>query len=148
MPPDDLPVNPTPPQPSDHEGIQFLRWSARLIGVLLAAFFLFMFIGESVETRDHYSPMDAMTVVRLAPAFAYAIAMFLAFKWERAAAILGGASLATLALIIAFFVPHDHSAVGAIGASIVALAFSFPVILYALCWWLEERNRKHHGATL
>src|SRR3974390_1648238 len=113
---------------SDNVVIRFLRWSARVLGVLLAGFFLFMFIGESIETRDHYPPMDAMTVVRVTPAFAYAIAMFLALKWERAGAILGGASLAIVAIIVAFFVPHDRGALGAIAGSIAALAFSLPVI--------------------
>jgi hypothetical protein len=105
-----------------------------------------MFIGESIETRDHYPPIDAMTVVRVTPAFAYAIAMFLALKWERAGAILGGASLTIVAIIVAFFVRHDQSAPGAIAGSIAALAFSLPVILYALCWWFEERDHKRHGA--
>src|SRR5690348_2876033 len=85
---------------SDNEVIPFLRWSARVLGVLLAGFFLFMFIGESIETRDHYPRMDAMTFVRVTPAFAYAIAMFVALKWERAGAIVGGASLAIVAIIV------------------------------------------------
>ena len=133
---------------SDNEVIPFLRWSARILGVLLAGFFLFMFIGESIETRDHYPPMDGMTVVKVTPAFAYAMAMFLALKWERAGTILGGASLAIVAIIIVSFVPHDRSAPGAIAGSIAELAFSLPVILYALCWWLEERDHKRHGAGL
>jgi hypothetical protein len=58
-----------------------------------------------------------------------AIGIFRALKWERAGAILGGASLAIVAIIVAFFVPHDWGATGAIAGSIAALAFSFPVIL-------------------
>jgi hypothetical protein len=131
---------------SDNEVIPFLRWSARVLGVLLAGFFLFMFIGESIENRDHYPSMDTMTLVRVTPAFAYVVGMFLALKWERAGAILGGASLAIVAIIVAFFVPHDRGALSAIGASIAAFAFSLPVILYAVCRALEERDRKRHRA--
>jgi hypothetical protein len=83
-----------------------------------------MFIGESLETRSHYPGIDLMTVVCLIPAFAYVVGMFLALKWERAGAKLAGASLAVVAIIVAFFAPHDGSRPAGIGAAIVGLAES------------------------
>ena len=128
----------------DNEAIPFLRWSARVFGVLLAGFFLFMFIGETFERPHPLSPaIEPMTLVRLTPACAYVIGMFLALKWERTSAKLGAASLGLLAILL-FVSPVRRGALAAIWLGIVGLAFSLPVILYGLCWWLEDRDRKRH----
>jgi len=36
--------------------LTILRWSARIIAVLIVAFFLFMFIGEGLNARPVGSP--------------------------------------------------------------------------------------------
>jgi hypothetical protein len=126
--------------------IPLIRWSARILGLLLAGFFLFMFIAESFETRNHYPGIDLMTVVRLIPAFAYVVGMFLALKSERAGAKLAGASLGLLAIVL--FVSPEQQVRHNMLLVIVGLAFSLPVILYGLCWWLEERDRKRCRAGL
>ena len=137
----------------DNEVIWFLRCTARVLGVLLAGFFLLMFIGASSGSRRPSSPgIKPMTLVGLTPAFSYAIAMFLALKWERAGAKLGGASQLLVVTIVALFphggVPHSGDTLEAIWAGIIGLAFSLPVILYGLCWWLEGRDRKRYKAGL
>jgi hypothetical protein len=130
----------------DNEAIPFVRWPARVFGVLVAGFFLFMFIGETFERRHPPSPaIEPMTVVKLIPAFAYVIGMFLALKWERAGAKLGAASLGLLAIGL-FVSPVRRDALAALWLGIVGLTFSLPVILYGLCWWLEDRDRKLYRA--
>ena len=86
-----------------------------------------------------------MTLVKLIPAFAYVIGMFLALKWERAGAKLGAVSLGLLAIVL-FVSPVRRDALAALWLGIVGLAFSLPVILYGLCWWLEDRDRKLYRA--
>jgi phage shock protein PspC (stress-responsive transcriptional regulator) len=74
--------------------------------------------------------------------------MFLALKWERAGAMLGGASLALLVigLLGSGFHGSGDPTLAALWGSILLLVFFLPVVLYILCWWLEDRDRKRYRA--
>src|ERR1035437_7024674 len=61
--------------------IWVIRWSARVLGVIFAGFFLFMAIGESLQSP---TPIKPLAAIWLGLAGIYAVAMFLALKWERA----------------------------------------------------------------
>ena len=129
----------------ENEVIPFFRWSARVLGVILAGFSLLMFIGETYAARRTSSPpIDPKTLVGLILAGGYVIGMFLALAWERAGAIVGGTSLGLI--VIWFFVSgvrsHGDPALAALWCSILGFAYLLPVALYVSCWWLEERDRK------
>ena len=72
--------------------ISVIRWSARVLTVIFAGFFLFMAIGESLQSRAH-EPIKPLAAIWLGLAGIYAVAMFLALKWERAAVLVGVAAL-------------------------------------------------------
>ena len=76
--------------------------------------------------------------------------MFLALKWERAGAILAGASLGLLVigLLGSGFHGSGDPALAALWGGILLLAFFLPVALYMLCWRLEDRDRKRYRAGL
>src|ERR1035441_10984737 len=75
--------------------ITVIRWSARLFGAIFAGFFLFMFIGESMETHTHTGsgPLTPLLAIWLALVVICAVAMLLALKWERPAVLVGVAAL-------------------------------------------------------
>jgi len=138
----------------ENEAIPFVRWSARALGVIIAGFSLFMFIGETFERHTPSRPLEPIkpiAVVGFILAGAYVAGMFLALKWERAGAKLSGASLGLI--LIALFISGraripsvDDPTLAALWSSIVGLVFFLPVMLYGLCWWLEDRDRKRYRA--
>ena len=75
----------------ENEVIPLFRWSARVLGLVVAGFSLFMFIGETFFGTRHTSshPIEPGALVGLILGGGYMIGMFLALKWERAGAILG-----------------------------------------------------------
>ena len=132
----------------ENEVIPFFRWSARVLGVIVAGFSLFMFIGETFFGTRHASspPIEPGALVGLILGGGYVIGMFLALKWERTGAILGGASLALLVigLLGSGFHGSGDPTLAALWGSILGFVFFLPVVLYILCWWLEDRDRKRY----
>ena len=117
----------------ENGAIPFVRWSARVLGVLTAGFFLFMFIGESWG-RGWPEPSFGMFLP-----FAYVVAMFLALRKERAGALIGGAALG--ALFISLYVKFGFSPARGI-LNPFLLLFWLPVLLYLLRGGLESRDRR------
>src|ERR1039457_4775763 len=74
----------------ENEVIPFFRWSARVLGVIVAGFSLFMFIGETFFGTRHASshPIEPGALVGLILGGGYVIGMFVALKWERPARYL------------------------------------------------------------
>jgi hypothetical protein len=73
----------------------------------------------------------------------YAVAMFLALKWERAAVPVGVAALLAAhvdGLFLGLFEYPGHALVNVVNP--ILLAFWVPVLLYLLCWRLEGRGRR------
>ena len=134
----------------ENEVIPLFRWSARVLGLVVAGFSLFMFIGETFFGTRHTSshPIEPGALVGLILGGGYVIGMFVALKWERAGAILAGASLGLLAIGLLGSGLHSHRdpALAALWGSILGLVFFLPVVLYILCWWLEDRDRKRYRA--
>ncbi len=73
--------------------IRVIRWSARMLGVSFAGFFLFMAIGSFLETRTHTGSIKPLAAIWLSLMAIYALAMFLALIRERAALLVGVAAL-------------------------------------------------------
>jgi len=138
----------------ENEFIPPFRWSARVLGVIVAGFLLFMFIGETFSGTRHAAspPIKPGALVGLTLGGGYVIGMFLALrlKWERAGAILSGTSGALLFLVIwrAGSRNHNPPEIAALMGIILGLVFFLPVALYILCWRLEGRDRKRYRAGL
>jgi len=130
----------------DSEGknaaIVVIRWSARILGLIVAGFLLFMFFGYSLEGRDPLAdPLTLFAAIGLTLLGVYIVAMFLALKWERTGSFLGAVVLGGF-FIIMFLgllpgnVSGGFSAKGVLNP--VFLALWLPILLYLLCWGLEE----------
>jgi len=120
------------------------RWSARVLGVLVGGFLLLMFIGYMLKGQapspSSLTPFAAFGLVLMGT---YAIAMFLALKWERTGSILGTIVLGSFFTIMYLgLLPGNVSG----GLSIrgvlnpVYLALWLPILLYVICWRLENRK--------
>jgi hypothetical protein len=130
--------------------ITVIRWSARVLGVITAGFFLFIFIGESWGKWHTLSQIEPSGAIGLALMGVYIVAMFLALKWERAGSILGVAALWSffIMLFLGLF-PGMRGGFGSRGVlNPFLLAFWLPVLLYLLCWGLEGRGRERAKTVL
>ncbi len=138
----------------ENEFIPLFRWSARVVSLIVAGFFLFMFIGETFFGTRHGAspPIKPEALVGLALGGGYVIGLFLALKlkWERAGAILSGASGALLFFAIWRVGSRNHNPpeIAALLGIIMGLVLFLPVALYMLCWRLEHRDRKRYRAGL
>ena len=118
-----------------------IRWSARILGVTMAGFMLFMFLGYALQGRgpspDSLTPFAAIGLLLMA---IYALAMLLALKWERTCSLLGAIVLAGF-FVIMFLgllpgnVSGGFSARGVLNPVFVVLWL--PILLYLICRRLE-----------
>ena len=123
-----------------------IRWSARVLGLMMAGFLLFMFFGYSLEGHnplsDSLAPFAAIGLTLMG---IYIFAMFLALKWERAGSLLGAIVLGGF-FIIMFLgllpgnVSGGFSTKGVLNP--VLLALWLPILFYLLCWGLEKRQNR------
>ena len=121
-----------------------IKWSARVLGVIMAGFLLLMFFGYFLEgshpTADSLEPFAAFGLVLMG---VYVLAMFLALRWERTGSVLGAVVLGCF-FIIMFLgllpgnVAGGFSAKGVLNP--VLLALWIPILLYFICWGLGKRG--------
>ena len=111
--------------------IAFLRWSARLLALLNAgAFFVFLF-GEAFDPRGtHPSAWEAALLALLIVA---ALALLLAWRWERLAGITA-ATLGSIFFLYCALTPGMHK------VWFLGVALAVPGFLFAMAGQL---NRKH-----
>jgi len=132
----------------DREGkntaIVVIRWSARVLGLIMASFLLFMFFGYVLDGRNPLSdPLAPFAAIGLTLMGIYIVAMFMALKWERAGWLLAAIALGGF-FIIMFLgllpgnVSGGFSAKGVLNP--VFLALWLPILLYLVCWGLEKRG--------
>ena len=134
---------------TDREGknaaIVVIRWSARVLGLIIASLLLFVFFGYSLEGRnplsDSLAPFAAIGLTLMG---IYIVAMFLALKWERAglflgAIVLGGHFTIMFLGLLPGNVLGGFSAKGVLNP--VFLALWLPILLYLLCWGLEKKMK-------
>ena len=133
---------------TDREGenaaIVVIRWSARVLGVIMAGFLLLMFIGYSLEGRnplsDSLAPFAAIGLMLIG---IYIVAIFMALKWERAGAFLGAIVLVGFFIIMFLgLLPGNVSGGFSIKGVLnpVFLVLWLPILLYVFCWGLEKRG--------
>ena len=125
--------------------IVVIRWSARILGLIMAGFLLLMFIGQSLESNSLPESIELIAAIGLALMGFYVVAMFLALKWERVGSLLGVAALGGF-FVIMFLgllpgnVSGGFSTKG--GLNPIFLALWLPILLYLLCRGLERRGRE------
>jgi hypothetical protein len=131
--------------------IVVMRWSARILGLIIAGFLLFMFIGESLESNPLSKSFEPMAVIGLILMGIYVVAMFLALKWERVGSFLGIAALGVFFVILFLgLLPGNVSGGFSLKGVLnpLFLVFWLPILLYLMCWGLERRRREDEGGSL
>lgn len=121
-----------------------IRWTARILGLVMAGFLLLMFIGESLESKSLPGPIEPIAAIGLALMGIYVVAMFLALKWERVGSLLGVVALGGFFVILFLGLFPGNVSGGFRSRGVlnpVLLAFWLPILLYLLCWGLERRGR-------
>ncbi len=123
--------------------IMIIRWSARILGFIIAGFLLLMFIGESLQSGSLPVSIEPIAAIGLALMGIYVVAMFLALKWEHLGSLLGVAALGGFFVILFMGllpgnVSGGFSTKGVLNP--IFLALWLPILLYLLCWGLERRG--------
>jgi hypothetical protein len=122
--------------------ITVIRRSARVLTVISVIFAGLLWLMASGEGTPGNS-IKPLAAIWLGLAGIYAVAMFLALKWERAAVLVGVAALLAAhvdGLFLGLFEYPGHALVNVVNP--ILLAFWVPVLLYLLCWRLEGRGRR------
>lgn len=121
-----------------------IRWSARILGVIMASFMLFMFFGYFLEGRspsfDSLAPFAALGLVLMG---IYVLAVLLALKWERTGSVLGAIALGIFFAIMFLGLLPGNVAGGLSAKGVlnpVFLALWLPLLLYFTCWIFEKRR--------
>ena len=116
--------------------------------MLIARFFLFMFVGESWQSHNwggllHLNPVDAVLLTMMG---LYAIGMFTAILWERTGLLLSLGTLGVFFLLFGARTALQHGLRAAFTPSYrgllnpFLLMFWLPVILYLVCVIAEARK--------
>ncbi len=119
-----------------------LRWTARVLSVVIAGFFLFMFIGESLGSPGDLARIRPIEVLHLGLWALYIVGVLLALRWERTGLYVAVGGLT------AFFVLQAIR--GGLQAMLnpFLLAMWLPLLLYRLCWGLEGGAPRSPGAKV
>ena len=130
--------------------IVIIRWSARVLGLIIAGFLLLMFIGQSLQSGSLPVSIEMIVAIGLVLMGIYVVAMFLALKWERAGSFLGVAALGCFFVILFMGllpgnVSGGFSTKGVLNP--VFLVLWLPILLYLLCWRLEKREREPKNSS-
>jgi hypothetical protein len=116
-----------------------IRWSARVLGVILAGFLLLMFVGESWGKWHTLSQLRPRDMLNLGLMGVYILGMLLAPKWERLGSLIGLAGIGGL-FVMLFLTGGGFSARGVLNPYFLVLWL--PVVLYLLCRRLQGRGRE------
>jgi hypothetical protein len=104
---------------------------------MTSAFFLFMFIGEALQSQTPSEPIEPIAAIGLALMGIYIVAMFLALKWERVGSLLGAGALG-----IFFIMVFLGLFPGRKGVHPLLLVFWVPILLYLVCRQLEKSRQE------
>jgi len=114
--------------------VKILRWTARIIGTLMALIMISLYVGETIEKgglqvsgTDHWTMFIFFMLGQLG--------IFLAWKWEGFGGILTALAMFIAILIDIFWVQGEM-----VTNTVIAFSFWFiPAFLFIYCWW---RTRK------
>jgi hypothetical protein len=108
-----------------------LRWTARILSALFIAFFLILFIGESMEPLKNgtfFKPISMYDKIHLSLMGLIMIGLGIAWKWE-----LAGGIISVTAFII----------ITSIHRSLIYSPMTFYLLnglLFLLVWWIDRKN--------
>ena len=119
--------------------ISIIRWTARIIGTLMVAFTLFMFIGDTLESYKKHGaaasdPFDTLMIITFT-FWGIGLAGLILALWKEG---LGGI-VSLLCFIIFFFLiainpkPDVHF-------MYALFIFLTPSVLYIYSWWLTRKS--------
>ena len=110
--------------------LSILRWSARIIAILIAILFLLMFFGEGIQNHSPYSQtLVARDYILLILKALYIIGLIIGLCREG----LGG--LISLVFMTTQIVIHQIEGVG----SVIFYYMLLPSILFILSWYFHRR---------
>lgn len=108
--------------------LQFLRWTARLSGLLVAAAFAFFMIGEL--TTFHAGPQPTLVEwIGIALLTVGAFALLFGWRWELQAGLISLAALVGQAILFR----------GDAGYYLFLIAMAIPGIMLCLDWVIRHR---------
>jgi hypothetical protein len=115
--------------------VKIMRWTARIITILVITYSLMMLIGYAID--DPYSANNDFPwfIFVLFPTF---IGMILAWKWENIGGIL--MILGGICLAITVFITAGHNQIPA--ALLISSPFFFTGILFIGSWYRMEKILK------
>jgi len=119
--------------------LSVIRWTARIIGTLMVAFTLFMFIGETLESYKKHGaaasdPFDTLMIITFT-FWGVGLAGLVLALWKEG---LGGI-VSLISFIIFFFLvainpkPDVHF-------MYALFIFLIPSVLYLCYWWLARKS--------
>lgn len=109
----------------------FLRWTARITGILMVIFTLFIGIGELLESRSGLNEYNTIVFV----IWGGGLAGLILALWREG---LGG--IISLLCFIIFNILAATNPTPGSGYTYVLLFFMFPSILYIIYWWLNKNS--------
>ena len=131
--------------------IVVIRWSARILGLIMAGFLMIMFIMESLEANPLSEPIEPIAAIGLVQMGIYVAAMFLALKWEYVGSCLGVVALGGFFIILFLGLLPGNVSGGFSSKGVLNplfLALWLPILLYLLCWGLEKRGQERTKVVL
>ena len=125
-----------------------LRWSARVLGLLLSGICVFFFVGEFLESNRRGarlgSGIEPAAIVGLGLFGIYVLAMLLALRWERVCVWLGAGALGSFygMMFLGLLQGNVQGGLSSEGVlNPVLLIFWIPIVLYVVSWRVERSAR-------
>ena len=107
--------------------VSIIRWVARIVGLLYIAFFLLMFIGESLSSSQETNSMTLREGLGFVFVFIFFAGLILAWKWEGIGGFIAlGGTIGWTIAIQAY--------------SLITVIIAAPAILFLICWLLSGRR--------
>jgi hypothetical protein len=133
---------------NDRNSYNWLRWIARVTGLLLVSFTLIIFIGESIESqhRQPGSELASYTPLILIIFFFWAIALasLVLALWKEGT----GGLISLVSFFIMYILNLFNKEASMRGNAIsVFLIFSVPSILYLIYWKLKKDELNNSDKT-
>lgn len=112
-------------------GLNILRWSARILSLLLVGYFLLIFFNISVTPSIKFTNLGFLIIAFLIVLLTCLGGMLIGFKWE---AIGGGINLlAGIILCVLVYYRWNWQ------TTFPYLIMTIPGILYLLSWYLHKK---------
>lgn len=117
-------------QTSDPLLLTVIRWTARVLSVLIIMTMLFFFIGEGVsgDTSPNARPLNSTDIIQLVLAGIELVGLALAWRWEAR-----GGSITLVAFVCKGIVNPRT-----IGTPLLLIPFA--AILFLLSWWMSRNS--------